>query len=328
VKHPKVFIISPFYNRESVVKQTVDSLLSQDYLNYEIIIIDDGSTDNTQKLLSSYSDEKLNVIVQENKGFTSSLINIIDKLDCDYVAIHGSGDVSHSNRLSAQVAFLENNPDVGFCGTASVNVEPATEEVVDYQKYNNLYLTKEDFYRSPPFTHGTVMFRLKDYKVSGGYDSRFEYSQDWDLWLRMVVIKRGAMLSDILYTRHVLKDGASFNPKKAMKQLFFKYLALDIHEGKVDRNSFFNDVKCIAQFDDDIKYRVMRDLEMRYFKLILLGADAESKELKRYLIEEYGKHSLFFMILNTIIRFLVYFGFAPSRMSEKVRYIFDFYKKF
>ncbi len=289
----KLTVITLFYNRSEVVEQTINSLLKQEFQDFDIIAVDDGSTDSTLYELNKINADNFYVVTHENLGFTSSLISILGEVKSDYIAIHGSGDTCSRDKLSKQIEILEQNANVGFCGTTSENLSPLTREVIDIQSYNKLSLTAIDFQSAPPFTHGSVMFRRSIYDLVGGYDSRFTFSQDWDLWLRMLRESKGYMILEPLYQRYILPDGASFNPIKAEKQLIFKHLALlfDKRAG-ADRNELLaGDVisKNRVLFHNELK----KDLVNRLFKLILLGHTEHYVVLKDYVYGTYGVPSSF-----------------------------------
>ncbi|MDZ7835005.1 MAG: glycosyltransferase family 2 protein [Alkalibacterium sp.] len=108
-----VSIVTVYYNRENQVKESIESLLNQTYQNIEIIAVDDGSTDNTYKLLSSYKDSRLKVIRHTNSGFVKSIRKAIEHSNGDIIAVHGSGDISFLNRIEKQVSVLKNNSRIG-----------------------------------------------------------------------------------------------------------------------------------------------------------------------------------------------------------------------
>ncbi|MBE8714126.1 glycosyltransferase family 2 protein [Sphingobacterium hungaricum] len=202
----KVSIISIYYNRENSVEQSIESLRTQSYSDVEIILVDDNSSDNTySKLIYQQTlDSRIRVIRNEtNKGFTQSLIDVIKNVDSKYIAIHGSGDISLPKRIETQVAFLENNGDVGVVGVGVTN-----------RKVNNvsdtiMEISTEHLLSRNMLNHGAVMFRVDDYHKSGGYRSFFKYRQDKDLWYRMSLISRIFFLPDKLYEWSIQESSVS-----------------------------------------------------------------------------------------------------------------------
>jgi glycosyltransferase involved in cell wall biosynthesis len=203
---PKVAILSVFYNRENFVWDSVTSLLVQTYQNLEIILVDDNSKDNTFQLIKNLTigDDRVRCIRNSiNKGFTQTLIDTIQDLDAEYIAIHGSGDISIESRISVQVEYLLNNPNVGVVTTDLVN----STAIV----YDGTRITTTDLLEKNRITHGAVMFRMECYRLVGGYRSFFHTRQDKDLWFRMSLITDIHFIPKKLYKLVPMGDSVSQN---------------------------------------------------------------------------------------------------------------------
>lgn len=99
---PKVSVVCAWYNRVDYISDTIDSLLAQDYPNFDITIVNDGSPDPlVREVLDNYTNPRLRVIHQENTGFTRAIRRAIDESDRTYIAIQGAGDISLPGRLTA-----------------------------------------------------------------------------------------------------------------------------------------------------------------------------------------------------------------------------------
>ncbi len=114
----KLSVIMPVYNGQDFVSKAIESILGQTFSDFEFIIINDGSTDRTLKILESYQkkDKRIVLLNQENKGIAKSLNRGIAKAKGDYIARQDADDISFPDRLRNQVEFLDNNKDVGFLG--------------------------------------------------------------------------------------------------------------------------------------------------------------------------------------------------------------------
>ena len=222
---PLVSVISCFYNRADSARQSVESLLAQTYRNLEILLVDDGSRDNTLERLSSYKDPRIKLIAHSNKGFVRALCNAIANSSGDLIAIHGSGDISFPTRIEQQANLLINNPDIGVVGC--------------YVRNFNIIRRKWDIFRPSVdgdqlatlvrrncFTHGEVMFRRRCYEQVGGYREFFQFAQDRDLWLRMAPITRFAIIPEVLYQREPDKGSVTKNPQKSRKQVYLSEFAV------------------------------------------------------------------------------------------------------
>lgn len=225
-KTPKVSVVCAWYNRADYIKDTVDSLLNQDFEDYEIIIANDGSPDpRVKEILDSYDDPKLTIIHKENEGFTKTIKMLVDIAKAPYVAIQGAGDVSYSNRLSTQYEFMDNNLNVGAVGSGfDVDLEGGGN--LRYSSPKDIKTT-EQLKTSVPFTHGTIMYRKSDYIKSGGYDIRFKYCSDWDLYFRVLAISEIAAIDKPLYKKVEFNDGFSFSPIHKFSQMLHKEAAIN-----------------------------------------------------------------------------------------------------
>lgn len=209
---PLVTAVSVFYNRGAFVKDSVGSLLQQTLPELEILIVDDGSTDNTAEELRGLDDPRLKALIQPNGGFTRAMNGAIAQARGKYIAVHGSGDISLPERLAKQAAYLDANPDVGVIGCAIQSrgrvwkggdaKEPLLPRVL----------------KSNPFTHGEVMFRRDLFEKVGGYRELFRFAQDRDLWLRMGRHCNYYVLPDVLYERYYLPGGVGRDPEKVFLQ--------------------------------------------------------------------------------------------------------------
>ena len=216
---PLVSVISAYYNREDHVAESIQSLLDQTYENLEIIIIDDGSKDGTFKRLSEFSDPRLKVVTHDNIGLVRSFRKAIEMSKGEYIAVHGSGDISYPRRIEAQAKLLQSQPRVGVVGCHVKNINTHNGFVSLYKNTvpENLTasLQKENIY-----THGEVMYRRSVYERVGGYRTFFLYAQDRDLWLRMSRYTEFAMVEEVLYDRLTLADGVNLNLEKRALQAY------------------------------------------------------------------------------------------------------------
>lgn len=217
ISPPKVSLVCAWYNRASYIRATLDSLLDQDFDDYEIIIINDGSSDpRVKEILDTYADSRLKIIHQENLGFVATISKAIQLSSGEFIAIQGSGDISYRERLSTQYDYLLKFPDVGVVGTGYA----VTSQSSSLLKYKNpsAKIGIEDLRKGVPFTHGTAMYRRCIYQQAGGYDLRFKYCSDWELYFRISKISKIARIDKVLYRKIEFDDGFSFDPEKKLIQ--------------------------------------------------------------------------------------------------------------
>lgn len=183
-KNPKITVLLPVYNCELYIKEAVDSILCQTFDDFELLIIDDASTDKTIHIIKTYSDERIKLIEKTiNKGLTDSLNLGIQLAQGKYIARMDGDDVSVKIRFEKQVAFLELNPDVVLCGSNFTIV--GTEDRIIVPENNEdirLALLKKNC-----IAHPSVMIRkqtLIDFSLL--YDETKEPAEDYDLWVRLM----------------------------------------------------------------------------------------------------------------------------------------------
>lgn len=222
---PAISIVTVFHNRGPYVRDSITSILSQTLVNFEFIIVNDGSTDNTLEEICSFSDERIKVISHDNMGFTRSIRIALALCAAPYVAIHGAGDISAPNRLRKQHSMLQMDDRVGIVGCHVENERNGSgaSAIIKSEKKGRLLdvLAAEN-----PFTHGEVMFRRDVYERAGGYRELFVLAQDRDLWLRMARLTDYDVVPEMLYIRRKFPNSISSNPYKIVQQYLFSDLAI------------------------------------------------------------------------------------------------------
>lgn len=225
---PLVSVFMAVYNGERYLKNAVESLLSQTYQNFEIIAVDDGSTDRSASILAGMADPRLKVVRSPaNLGLTRSLIIARQHAAGIYFARQDADDLSHPERLARQVEHLRSNPGVGLVH--------ADYEVIDARgrRLDTVVLEqqtgealKSALVFGNIFAHGAVMFTRECYDAVGGYRSFMEVTQDYDLYLRISERAELANLPQILYSLRFHAD--SIGRSRREKQLAYQQLALDL----------------------------------------------------------------------------------------------------
>lgn len=223
----KVSICVAYYNRADKIKESIGSLLAQDFDSFEVVVVNDGSSDPlTAMYLDQLKDEKLTVIHQENAGFVSAMKKAIEHSKGQYIAIHGAGDISLKNRISVQSKFLDSHPDVGAvsCHFQNIVIGGDMDGFTRLAGSTKHVITVKDFLgMNNPFGHGEVMYRKSIYLKVGGYREFFKHAQDRDLWLRMIDHCEMRVIQSVLYERGLfMSDGIATNRNKLVLQ---KYLA-------------------------------------------------------------------------------------------------------
>lgn len=225
----KVSVVTGFYNRGHVLERTVRSILSQTFDDFELLVFDDASTDETQaifrRLEQELDDPRLRYLrFDKNQGFTRCLVTAIGITSGEYIAIQGSGDVSLPRRLELQVRRLDEDPTVGAVGCWYSNIEE-TSDARRLRQPRADGVRSSDLLKGNVFSHGEVMIRRSAYDAVGGYRTEFTYSQDYDLWLRLAKVANLATVPEELYGRYILFDGVTYDYNKLLTQSRFSIAA-------------------------------------------------------------------------------------------------------
>ena len=186
---PKVSVVMSVYNGSHYLQRSIESILNQTFTDFEFIIIDDGSTDNTWDLITEYANRDRRIKCfknQENLGLTQTLNKGLNLARGEYLARQDVDDVSFPERLEKQVSYLELHPSVALISTGVQYVDNLGNQLwLDIPPTDPTVMRWEFLFRNP-LRHPTVMWRreLVDSEV-GNYDPSFFYTQDYDFWVRI-----------------------------------------------------------------------------------------------------------------------------------------------
>lgn len=193
----KVSIVMCAFNAQEYIDEAIKSLINQTHRNIEIVIVNDGSVDQTQNVIDKYKklDHRIKSIYKKNEGLTASLITGLENCDGKWIARQDADDISLPNRVEDQLSYcLANNID--FC-TARAKIMQ-TGKIIPTVRSSRAF-DKELLSYGNPHVHGTFFFRSSLLKTVN-YDPIFKRSQDFDFLLRAVVLKiKCGMLDQVLY---------------------------------------------------------------------------------------------------------------------------------
>lgn len=217
-----ISVITAAYNCEGFISESISSILAQTYKNFEFIIINDGSTDQTSNLIAKFTDSRIRFVNHDqNKGVLARSKEAVELATGKYVAIHDADDVSMSNRLEVQYGFLEAHPDI-FCvgGRAKkIGVDGSFIGDWDFPPKEHADIVRMLVIASKcPIINPTSMYRLADYKALGGYspDNSIKYTHDLDFWCKAVLNgKKFANIQEYLIKYRVNPLGMSRKNKYA-----------------------------------------------------------------------------------------------------------------
>lgn len=218
VANPKISVLMSVYDGERYLREAVESILNQTFTDFEFMIVDDGSTDGTWAILQSYNDPRIVLLRnEENTGLTRSLNMGLAVARGEYIARQDADDVSLPERLEKQVRFLDKHPEIVLVSSDVEFIDSEGRSLGRSQRAcdPNLVAWYLLFYNHVA-GHSQVMFRHKPVMDLGGYSEARRYSQDYELWLRLVKLGDIAILPDVmLQWRH---HGENISVKKYSEQ--------------------------------------------------------------------------------------------------------------
>nr|WP_321401812.1 glycosyltransferase family A protein [uncultured Desulfobacter sp.] len=179
-----ISVIIPTFNRAWALKRAVDSALAQDYEQKEIIVVDDGSTDDTQDVLAGYKDE-IRVLIQENKGVSAARNFGIRESRGRFIALLDSDDAWEKKKLSCQMAFFQANPDAMICQTEEIWIRNGKRVNPKKKHKKPSGMIFEPSLKLCLVSPSAVMIRKELFDQKGMFNEAFEVCEDYDLWLRI-----------------------------------------------------------------------------------------------------------------------------------------------
>lgn len=224
-KIPLVSVVMSVYNGEKYLREAIDSILNQTFTDFEFIIINDGSTDNTLKIIKGYKDPRIVLISRKNKGLVASLNEGIEKAQGKYIARMDADDISHKERLQKQVELMAKGSSVIICGTFAARIDFEERKIGELVFPYFFPDVQRRLAIDNSLVHGSVL--MKRLVAQKKYSEKIGPVEDYDLWLRalggdMVIIP------EFLYCYRDNPDGIS-QQKQLIQQESTEWLKLKIN---------------------------------------------------------------------------------------------------
>lgn len=198
MEKPKVSVLMPTYNSAAFLKDAIGSILSQSFNNFEFIIVDDGSTDGSSKLLDDYSkkDHRVRVIKNNgNRGIVYALNQGLKVCSGDYIARMDADDIAVKDRIKLQVATMEADKEICVLGASLSYIDSFGKEL---GVIRHCALGKSNLSRTP-LLHPTVMIRRAFMEKYGlCYLEKYRYAEDYFLWMQLSKLGKIAVLDEVL----------------------------------------------------------------------------------------------------------------------------------
>jgi len=223
MKNPKVSVVMIVHNGERYVGAAVRSILRQTLKDFEFIIVNDGSTDNTARIIEGFTDKRIRLIYNRKKTSPAKARNIgLVHANGKYIAIMDSDDISLPQRLTKQVKYLDRHPKIGILGTAHQRIDKKGLVIGKTIPPLDPGLVKWCILMGYSFTHSTVMMRRDVIEQLSGYSEVPPPVEDYDLWSRAIFVTRVANMKDILLRWRFWENNCSYTNYLEGRRFYFK----------------------------------------------------------------------------------------------------------
>lgn len=312
---PSVSVLMPVYNTEVYVAEAIESILNQTYPHFELIIIDDASTDGTAEILEQYKNQDDRIIVlrnQANIGITNSLNKALSISKGNFIARMDADDVSYKNRFELQVDYLNNHHDILILGGSILVINQTTgiEVLKNYPDTPGLLRWRMTLGYGGVASHPAVMIRKSVFDLTGPY-ADIEFAQDHELWSRFLDYTN----LPITNLKHILiKYREHTNSVSQSKKKLQNSIALEIRQNLIKTIYKNADLKSIEIFrnkglqqykDTEIEEAIID--WVRYYNLFVKKyhiSARESKEIENEIIYRISKYVGFRSSFNGYVHIL------------------------
>ena len=284
--NPLVSIVFTSYNHLEFLKQAIESILNQTFSNFEFIIINDGSTDESDKIIRSYDDSR--IIYQSNScnsGLIATLNVGISLSRGKYIARMDADDISYRNRFSIQYDYLEKNENVVLCGSWAKIIDSNGKESGRIKRINSHQLLRANMLFTTPFIHPSVMIRTESIKKEK-FSENAIHCEDLELWLRLSLNTNNLFANIpkylLKYRIHEKNISVEFNDfqlehrKEILKPYIESFIPLNSIEDELTHFSLFQSKpltkKEKARVKDWISKLVAANKEQNIFQSYALNA--------------------------------------------------------
>jgi glycosyltransferase involved in cell wall biosynthesis len=311
---PILSIIIPVYNAGPYIRESIQSILNQTFTDFELLIIDDGSTDDSVAVVRSFTDSRIRLFQNEkNMGIVFSRNRGIQEMKGRYYAAFDADDIAHPRKFEIQITYLEKNPDIGMVGCWCYHTDeklkrlksryklPGTPESIPVNLLFRAY-----------FVHISVVIR-KEALPSGGYTSGYEIGEDYKLYVDVTrKFKAWNIPEYLVYYRRYSKSTTQSNPylyescEKKIYSFIFKDLNIEINELHfliLKQLKSITPIKSTSELKHIFNFLLLihrKNLELGLFSDKLLRKELLNRAIKACYVAETNAFSKIFIMLKCI----------------------------
>jgi len=308
-KEPQITVLMPVYNGAGYIQEAIESVLRQTFTDFELLIVNDGSTDDTAEIIGAFSDKRIRVLHRINGGVSAALNTGLEEAKAGYIARFDADDLCYPTRLAQQYQFMRNNPDYVLIGS---DADYMTEEGNYLFKYVNIGHSNEEIQEQIntycPFIHSSVFYKKEVVLNCGGYEVNAHTFEDYFLWIRLA------------------KKGKVCNFKESLIKVRFNASSVTVDEK--DREPIFVSVKkkalttgIISDAEGEILLKSIKRLsktkkESSYHRMLgkkYLWNNYQPRNARKHILKSIHLDPI---KLNTYL--LLVLSFFPKKIIERI----------
>lgn len=309
---PTISVVIPSYNHEKYISEAIQSVLDQTYQDFEIVITDDGSSDNSVNLIKEFTDPRIKLFVfSENKGACLAVNNCIENSTGEFIALLNSDDVFLPNKLETQLNFLNSHPEIGAVFSYAKIINDNSNDFEGEHPYKNIFIQPNRnrfewlnyfFYNGNCLCHPTIFIRRECYKNVGLYDPRFAQLPDFDFWVRLCQKYEIHIIPEELICFRVRDNEANASGNRLenhirataeLPQIYNNFLSVEVVSHlteifpEINQIEIFNDLeKTNNNIHQYLIAKLMLNIEIftvKYFALSVIFDKLNSKDIQNIL---------------------------------------------
>lgn len=231
----KVSILIPLYNAEPYIVETIDSIIKQTYKNIEIIIVDDGSTDNSFEIAKAYTSEKVSIVQQANKGGCAARNKALELSTGDYIVFFDADDIMYKDKIKNQIALAEKYGDdyiyssqwVPFTGAAPTIFPPKTSIDKDFESPIDWLITS---WMNKAGAVGIWLTPRQLIEQAGKWDETLKVNQDGEYFFRVLLKSKGVKFVDnayLFYRREITTSISNKHIPERAESMLISYISYE-----------------------------------------------------------------------------------------------------
>lgn len=262
---PKISVIIPLFNKETAIKGTLESLLQQTFIDFEVIILDDGSTDDSAQIVNSFTDPRVHFFQKQNEGVASTRNKAVAKASTQYIAFLDADDLWESNHLERLVDLINTHPDAGlYCAAYQKKYNdkltlpfssPLTQKPTNWQGYIDNFF-EASLSDCMAWTSAVAMPKAA-FEQLGGFDTSITHGagEDTDLWMRAALAYKVAYSNTITAT-HILDSDNRISHTPTLRR---NYINLDKYEAQSASNRSLKKFLDVNRYSLAIQHKMAGD---------------------------------------------------------------------